>query len=407
MKRLSFLFLVVACVVFSSCREDDDNQAYSITTLAGYGGAVATADKGVALEGETVTVTATPAEGFLFKQWKVRVGNTVIDNVEANPATFTMPVENVVIIATFMIRNDVLERITDPALKAYCQSRMDAEQNIDGVIYPKWDTNGNGILSPDEAAAVKAIDVTGGINGTKIKNVDELVEFKGLEILKVGENDISTLEVVWSKLVKLDCSHNKLTKLLTGRSGKLKELYCNNNHLPSANFKTMAYDNGYMLHCGNQTTEEGEPQTFAATLTEEQIAFWDSNLKELSENANVETQTRPCADVFLTITSARKTTDWSNIGLTLEDGKGASISVYLYEEELDPGEYTAEDISWGYVTVPGGGSYRDLDYEDSGSITVKYDEETKIYTIEGTLILQQDSSYPSVNAVGFKYVGTL
>ena len=154
-------------------------------------------------------------------------------------------------------------------------------------------------------------------------------------------------------------------------------------------------------------TEEGEPQTFAATLTEEQIAFWDSNLKELSENANVETQTRPCADVFLTITSARKTTDWSNIGLTLEDGKGASISVYLYGEELDPGEYTAEDISWGYVTVPGGGSYRDLDYEDSGSITVKYDEETKIYTIEGTLILQQDSSYPSVNAVGFKYVGTL
>ena len=57
--------------------------------------------------------------------------------------------------------------------------------------------------------------------------------------------------------------------------------------------------------------------------------------------------------------------------------------------------------------MPGGGSYRDLDYEDSGSITVKYDEETKIYTIEGTLILQQDSSYPSVNAVGFKYVGTL
>jgi len=36
-----------------------------------------------------------------------------------------------------MIRNDVLERITDPALKAYCQSRMDTEQEIDGVTYPK------------------------------------------------------------------------------------------------------------------------------------------------------------------------------------------------------------------------------------------------------------------------------
>ena len=406
MKRLSFLFMAVACAIFFSCGEDEDKQAYSITTFAGYGGSVATADKEIAAGGETVTVTATPAEGFLFKEWKVRVGNTVIENVEANPATFTMPGEDVIIVATFMIRNDVLERITDPALKAYCQSRMDTEQKIDGVTYPKWDTNGNGVLSPDEAAAVKVIDITGGVNGTKVKSVDELAEFTGFEELKVSGNELATLNVVWPDLAKLDCSHNKLTKLSVGGSKKLKELYCNNNHLSSLNLKSMVYDNGYVLRCGNQTTEGGEAQTLEAVLTEEQIAFWESNLKNLSENANVVTQTRPSADVYLTMTTVSKS-QYSTLRLIFKDDNGSRIQIVLYVSELKPGEYTKDQIYYAYVTVPNGGSYRSLDSEDPGSLTVKYDEGTGIYTIEGTLILEPDSSYPSVNVVGFEYVGTL
>lgn len=208
--------MAVVCVIFFSCGEDEDKQVHSITAFAGYGGAIATADKEIAVAGEAITVTATPAEGFLFKEWKIRVGNTVIENVQANPSTFTMPMEDVVIVATFMIRNDVLERITDPALKAYCQSRMDTEQEIDGVTYPKWDTNGNGVLSPDEASAVKAIDITGGVNGVKIKSVNELTEFTGLEVLKISGNELTTLNVVWSQLAKLDCSHNELTDLSVG-----------------------------------------------------------------------------------------------------------------------------------------------------------------------------------------------
>ena len=399
MKRLSFLLMAVVCVIFFSCGEDEDKQVHSITAFAGYGGAIATADKEIAVAGEAITVTATPAEGFLFKEWKIRVGNTVIENVQANPSTFTMPMEDVVIVATFMIRNDVLERITDPALKAYCQSRMDTEQEIDGVTYPKWDTNGNGVLSPDEASAVKAIDITGGVNGVKIKSVNELTEFTGLEVFKIGGNELATLNVVWSQLAKLDCSHNELTDLSVGGSGKLKELYCNNNHLSSLKLKTMVYENGYMLHCGNQVTEEGEVQILEAIMTDEQISFWESNLKNLSENANA-------ADVHLTLTKAVKY-QFGNLMLILRDDNGNSVQVTLKSTELKPGEYSKDQMSSAYVTISGGGSYRNLDSDDPGSFTVKYDEGTGIYIIEGVLILQPNASYPSVNVVRFEYVGAI
>ena len=406
MKRLSFLLMAVVCVIFFSCGEDEDQQVHSITAFAGYGGAIATADKEIAVAGEAITVTATPAEGFPFKVWTIRVGNTVIENVQANPSTFTMPMEDVVIVATFMIRNDVLERITDPALKAYCQTRMDTEQEIDGVTYPKWDTNGNGVLSPDEASAVKAIDITGGVNGVKIKSVNELTEFTGLEVFKIGGNELATLNVVWSQLAKLDCSHNVMTDLSVGGSGKLKELYCNNNHLSSLKLKTMVYENGYMLHCGNQVTEEGEVQILEAIMTDEQISFWESNLKNLSENANVDTKTMPAADVHLTLTKAVKY-QFGNLMLILRDDNGNSVQVTLKSTELKPGEYSNDQMSSAYVTISGGGSYRNLDSDDPGSFTVKYDEGTGIYIIEGVLILQPNASYPSVNVVRFEYVGAI
>ena len=64
-------------------------------------------------------------------------------------------------------------------------------------------------------------------------------------------------------------------------------------------------------------------------------------------------------------------------------------------------------MSSAYVTISGGGSYRNLDSDDPGSFTVKYDEGTGIYTIEGVLILQPNVSYPSVNVVRFEYVGAI
>ena len=77
-------------------------------------------------------------------------------------------------------------------------------------------------------------------------------------MLKISGNELTTLNVTWPKLAQLDCSHNKLSNLSVGKSENLKELYCNNNHLSSLKLKAMLYEDGFMLHCGNQTTIDGE-----------------------------------------------------------------------------------------------------------------------------------------------------
>ena len=191
-----------------------------------------------------------------------------------------------------------------------------------------------------------------------------------------------------------------------GKSENLKELYCNNNHLSSLKLKAMLYEDGFMLHCGNQTTIDGEARTVEVLLSEEQIAFWESNLKKLNENVNVEVQTMPNTDVYLTMTDAYKYS-YGSLTLILSDDDSNRIQLSLKLSELQPGEYSKAQINSAYVTVTGGGSYRSLDSDDPGSFIVKYDAVSDIYTIEGGLNLRADASYPSVNIVGFEYTGPL
>lgn len=221
--------------------------------------------------------------------------------------------------------------------------------------------------------------------------MDELVEFTGLEVLKVSGNELTTLNVAWAKLAKLDCSYNKLSNLSVGKSENLKELYCNSNHLSSLRLKAMLYEDGFMLHCGNQTTIDGEAQTVGVLLSEEQVAFWESNLKKLNENVNVEVQTMPNTDVYLTMTDAYKYS-YGSLTLILSDGDGNRIQLSLKLSELQSGEYSKAQINSAYVTVTGGGSYRSLDSDDPGSFIVKYDAVSDIYTIEGVLNLRANAS---------------
>ena len=68
---------------------------YAIT-VHGSAGGTATADKTAAAEGETVTLTATPASGYHFDGWSVVSGTVTIQNNQ-----FIMPAENVEIRAVF------------------------------------------------------------------------------------------------------------------------------------------------------------------------------------------------------------------------------------------------------------------------------------------------------------------
>ncbi len=75
---------------------------YSINVTAGQGGGVAVEVDGEtvskAIEGESVTLTATPGEGYEFDRWSVESGGV---ELSGNPAAFSMPAADVSVKAEF------------------------------------------------------------------------------------------------------------------------------------------------------------------------------------------------------------------------------------------------------------------------------------------------------------------
>lgn len=420
--------MTVLCAVFFSC-EDDESISCAVTAFAGYGGVSAVADRENAVEGEIVTITAAPDAGFLFKEWKVRVGDAVIADVTTNPATFVMPAGKVVVVATFMIKDDIIDKMTDPAFKSYCQHRMNQSQEINGHTYDKWDTNGDGMLSKAEAAMIEAIDVTGGFEGVKVKTIETMEFFTALKVLRVGENELTELDLsngrklthldcsgnvlsdldlsICKVLSILDCSANKLTKVKITGCKELVELYCNNNHLTELSAGTMNFADGDILHCGNQTTLDGALQTLTLKLNEDQKEEWNTTLKELEENANVELKESSIgnADVLLDFVRASGDAGWGYTSVSFyTEGRNEQLYLELLTEEFVAGEYDNTSIDLGYSYLLFEGKWWE-DGEDtfisSANLDVQYDENSKIYKIEGTLELSDG------RIVGFTYEGAI
>ncbi len=124
---------------------------------------------------------------------------------------------------------NILDKITDPVFLAYCQNAMVNEQELyferDGYwSHPAWDTDGNGKLSPEEAAAVSGIDLHGyyvnsnGSNSAK-EDSEKVTSFAGIEY--------------FTELLMFNCSHNLLTELNISGCTALYGLYCSNNRLTS------------------------------------------------------------------------------------------------------------------------------------------------------------------------------
>ena len=79
---------------------DVTGQTYRITTTDDGRGA-AVANYSVALPGMPVRIAATPAKNYMFRRWVVVSGSPTGLNATDNPATFTMPAENVELRAEF------------------------------------------------------------------------------------------------------------------------------------------------------------------------------------------------------------------------------------------------------------------------------------------------------------------
>jgi Leucine-rich repeat (LRR) protein len=122
------------------------------------------------------------------------------------------------------VEADLLEAgfIPDRVFLAYCQRQMET-----------WDTDGDGHLTPGEAAAVTTMNVA-NINGNTIHSLKGIEYFTGLKTLQCYANNLTELDVSSCRdLEVLDCVGCALTTLdISGCSG-LRELRCSNNRLSS------------------------------------------------------------------------------------------------------------------------------------------------------------------------------
>lgn len=110
--------------------------------------------------------------------------------------------------------NNVLDHISDPNFRNYLITRMSNNS---------WDTNGDGILSPREAAQITVIDVT----GMNIKSLAGIEHFPALVTLWCSNNNLSTLDISTLRhLEVLNCNNNPLDTLYVwwpkGLDGKPK-----------------------------------------------------------------------------------------------------------------------------------------------------------------------------------------
>ena len=92
----------------------------------------------------------------------------------------------------------------------------------------RFDEDEDGLLSREERAAVKEIDV----EDRNIENLEGVAYFPNLTYLGCIGNKLTKLDVSKNKnLTKLDCYTNKLTKLDVSNCKNLTTLYCDNNKL--------------------------------------------------------------------------------------------------------------------------------------------------------------------------------
>ena len=110
----------------------------AITVTSTQGGQ-AFSNVGSAAQGTQITLTATPNDGFAFKEWVVVKGNVTLSTTTASPATFTMPNEEVEVNAVFeAIGQQYTITITNDGNgnALACEQLADANQKITLVAGP-------------------------------------------------------------------------------------------------------------------------------------------------------------------------------------------------------------------------------------------------------------------------------
>ena len=100
------------------------------------------------------------------------------------------------------------------------------------LIQKGIDTNGDGAISHQEAAAVRSLN----IDNTGVSDLTGIGSFVNLDTLMCGANWLTSIVLSGNKhLVFLDCSTNQLTSLDVSNNTALTYLACHHNPLANLN----------------------------------------------------------------------------------------------------------------------------------------------------------------------------
>ena len=104
---------------------------------------------------------------------------------------------------------------------------------LNALIELGVDTNGDGLISPEEAEAVTCLDVRGSYHTPgEIENMQGIEAFINLDTLICWYNNLTTLDVSNNiALTRLECGGNQLTTLDVSKNIKLEWLSCGVNQL--------------------------------------------------------------------------------------------------------------------------------------------------------------------------------
>lgn len=113
----------------------------------------AVADPADAAKGEKVTITATPNDGFLFKEWVVVSGGVTLSKIDVSPAEFTMPANEVEIKAVFTAIERAVNMTNDgkgtatanPAVAAKDATVSITATPNNGFVFKKWTVVSGGV----------------------------------------------------------------------------------------------------------------------------------------------------------------------------------------------------------------------------------------------------------------------
>ena len=124
-------------------------------------------------EGATVTLTATPSDGYEFSSWEVSGTGSSLSNTTTNPTTFTMGTANATVTANFAVASAVSTPTFSPisGTEVYYGTKVTAESATDGAdLYYTLTTDGSTPADPTDASTAYP---DGGIaitaNNVKIK----------------------------------------------------------------------------------------------------------------------------------------------------------------------------------------------------------------------------------------------